>query len=236
MNLVLLLSWYDEEPSWLAAVVAGFGRFCDTIVAVDGAYLLYPMARARSHPAQAEAILSAAEAGGVACTVHRPREPFEGNEVEKRNLTLALAAAHQPDWVIAADADYHVTMCDPEGIRGALASTDLNLASYELEDDGCRVLTRDIFRWTPDIAYGPSHQTVTGTYDGRRQWLRGPEAFGAVSAAAIPPCLDLHGALVCVHRNRDRSPERADSAVRYYRHRDELAIEDISSIRWEAAA
>lgn len=108
MKICGLLSWYDESPAWLATAVAGMGRVCDEIVAVDGAYALYPSARPRSSPQQAEAVLQAAEAAGVGCTIHRPREIFWGNEVEKRNLTIALASSvleSGRDWIVIFDAD-----------------------------------------------------------------------------------------------------------------------------------
>src|SRR5256885_1150092 len=110
MRVVGLLSFYDESPSWLATAVTGFARVCDAITAVDGAYALLPGARPCSHPQQAEAILSASEAAGVACTVHRPNRLFFGNEVEKRNFTFQLAGAGLTgdDWLLVFDADYHV--------------------------------------------------------------------------------------------------------------------------------
>jgi hypothetical protein len=40
-----LLSWYDESPSWLAEAVASFAPMLDGLIAVDGAYALYPDAR-----------------------------------------------------------------------------------------------------------------------------------------------------------------------------------------------
>lgn len=256
MKLVALLSWFDESPAWLATVVAGFGRVCDEIVAVDGAYLFYPDARGRSHPEQAEAILHAAEAADVGCTIHRPREPFAGNEVEKRNLTLGFAAAHRPDWVLVCDGDYHVTRCDPESVRGALEDTELNVASYLLADSmdplgmgpgmaatAARVevqsqwqlATRDIFRWTDDLAYGPAHYTVSGTYNGEHLWLKGPEMLGDGSATRIEPCLDLGDRLVAVHRSKDRIQLRRQAADAYYRRRDEHGIEDLAAVNWRTA-
>lgn len=248
MRVVLLLSFYDEYPSWLSTVVAGFARVCDEIVAVDGAYGFYPGSdRApRSHIEQAEAIQSAAEAAGVGCTIHRPRDPFAGNEVEKRNLTLALAAAVEPDWVVVADGDYHITHCDPATFRALLDETDLNAAAYLLGDSmdyaalgmadtaaqngaptSWAFPLRDIFRWTPDLAYGPAHFTVSGTYEGRRQWLKGPEG-----SPLVVPCLDTLGSLVAAHRNRHREKGRRDAADRYARVRVESQIEAVDGITW----
>jgi hypothetical protein len=254
MNIVLLLSWYDESPSWLATVVAGYGQVVDHIVAVDGSYLFFPNAKPRSHPEQAEAILQTAEAVGVGCTIHRPRDPFEGNEVEKRNLTLKLAAAHDPDWVMVADGDYHVTMCDPDTVRGMLEFTDLNVATYTLVDQQdpltqpefaaaaavspieteWRDEVRDIYRWTPDLKYGPAHYTISGTYEGRHQWVKGfgtKHTVGATYMGAVcEPCVDLRGSLVVVHRNRARPMLRQEASKRYYAARDDAAIENVEEL------
>jgi hypothetical protein len=40
MKIIGLLSFYDESPAWLSACVAGIGRWCDGLIAVDGAYAL----------------------------------------------------------------------------------------------------------------------------------------------------------------------------------------------------
>jgi hypothetical protein len=221
MRVVLGVSWYDERPEWLAAVLAGFGQVADAVVAVDGAYAWFPEARARSHPAQAEAVIAAAEALNIDCVVRRPGEPFEGNEVGKRNHLLRLAGALEPDWVVMADGDYLVTTVDPEGVLGALAATDLNVASYELEDvvDGepWTLEMRDIFRWAPDLRYDTAHYTVRGTYGGRLETLRGPHADA--------DALSLHGGLVAVHRSRSRPARRQIDAQRYYAARDAAGIE-----------
>src|SRR6266498_603798 len=37
-----LLSWYDERQDWLAAAVTSAAKLCDGIIAVDGAYALFP--------------------------------------------------------------------------------------------------------------------------------------------------------------------------------------------------
>jgi len=66
VKLVALLTWYDE-PSWclteLVASLAAAG--IDHLVAVDGAYMLYPLARPQSPGEQAQAILAAAQGASV---------------------------------------------------------------------------------------------------------------------------------------------------------------------------
>lgn len=215
-----ILCWYDERPEWLAASVAGFARVCDAIVAVDGAYALYPGARSapRSPQEQAETIMATCEAADVECLVHRPREPFWGNEVEKRNLSLALAAAFEPDWLLPFDADMQVVHAEPESIRLTLDSTDRNAGVYRLRDglEGDTWLTpcRSIYRWTDDLAYGPRHYDVTGTYDGRRESLRDNA-----------PACDV--ALTVVHPVGARHDNRAAGMAAYSTSRDLFGVEAV---------
>jgi hypothetical protein len=243
LKVVGVLSWYDESAAWLAAAVAGFSRVCDAVVAVDGAYGLYPGARPRSHPEQVEAVRATCETLDKECVIFQPSEPFWGNEVEKRNLTMRLAGALSPDWVMVFDADYHLMRCEPERVRYELEHTDLNVATYTLLD-GIDVLadeyraelavkmdlstdwtcrTRDIYRWTPDLRYGPAHFTVRGSYDGRDVWLRGPELVK--SGVPVEPCHDLNEALVAVHRTSHRAKVRRESSQEYYRRRDAAGLE-----------
>ena len=78
MRVVGCLIWYDEQPSVLATAVAGFTRVCDTIVAVDGAFALYPQARPRSAPEQAETVRSVCESAGVGCVVYEAGKTLGG--------------------------------------------------------------------------------------------------------------------------------------------------------------
>jgi hypothetical protein len=246
VKIVGVLSWFDESPSWLATAVAGFARVCDQIVAVDGAYALYPGGRARSRPDQAEAILGAAEAAGAGCVIHRPRDVWFGNEVEKRNHSLFLAAALSPDWVMVFDADYHVLQLDAEAVRRELAATDCNVGTYtildgkDLQEDEYiakyareryadtewTTKTRDIYRWTDDLAYGPKHFTISGTYDGERRWIRGPEfCLSEDQWSPVEPCVDMLANLVVNHRNQHRPLARRKAAGGYSELRNEAGVE-----------
>jgi len=251
MKVVGVLIWYDESPSWLAHAVAGFGRVCDEIVAVDGAYSMYPGARPRSHPDQAEAILAAAETMGVGCTIHRPRDVFFGQEVEKRNLSLALAAPllEANDWVMVFDGDYQVMRCDdPAFVRQVLATTERNVVTYTIldghdllaDDDTAQIAIgsnvdtewtlrdRGIFRWTEDLRYGPAHYFVQGTYDGDQQWLRGPDISGNAALAAEPE--HLGASFVVVHRRSKRALVRSNAARSYGALRDASGVEDTAEL------
>lgn len=233
MRIVGILSWYDESPSWLSTAVSGFARLCDEIVAVDGAYALYPQARGRSHPNQVEAIQQAAEAQGRGCLVYQPSDVWRENEVGKRNKCLDLAGTLEPDWVLIFDADYHVLHMNPEAIRYELATTELPVATYGLLETQDFVAspdvermahaspmphewtttTRDVYRWDPELRVGPAHWHYT---IGDLQ-LRGP--WAEVDA------LDLSHDLTVYHRNTDRALARRQPKERYHKLVDQLGIE-----------
>lgn len=237
MRVIGLLSWFDESPTWLATAVAGFARFCDAIVAVDGAYALFPGGRPRSHPLQVEAIVHTAEAMGVGCLVYQPQDLWRGNEVEKRNYSLDLAGTlvEDGDWVCVFDADYHVLWAKPDMIRAELGETHCDVASYLLLDgkdfQGVAALeqfaaqtyidhewtvaTRDFYRWHPTLRVGPAHFA----YSARGEWLR------TQSDQQTDECLALRDNLVVYHRTADRSERRRRDAAQYYDTRNRSGIE-----------
>ena len=242
MNIIGLLAFYDESPSWLSTCAAGFGRVCDTIIAVDGAYALYPRARSHSMPDQREAILAAAEAAGCGCIVHQPKEVWYGNEVEKRNHLLDLARAigtEHEDWLLVFDSDFQVMQAYPDAIREHLACTSLDVATYTLldgkdlmDDDEQRKIaqTMDIstewtvriracFRLLPDLRYEQKHWNVLATDgDGDTVTLFGPPVLQVEEYR-------LENSLVVYHRRKDRAKVRLQAGEEYYQVRDALQAE-----------
>lgn len=240
MRLIALVSWYDESPSWLASCVAGIGRFCDFVIAVDGAYALYPGARPRSHPQQVEAIVHTAEAMDIGCLVYQPDTIWFDNELGKRNKSIALAAtvAEPGDWIAVIDADYHLLRCNPEIVRHELDETESQVATYTLLDGKdflgmadleryaqtvnidteWTIRTRDLYRWNPTLKVGPAHWCYSAVVDGRREWLRGPYT-SALDA------IDLGASLAFYHRTQDRALSRREAAAGYYKAREVNKIE-----------
>lgn len=234
MKVVAILSAYDESASWLATVCAGAGRFCDALIYCDGGYMLFPGARPRSLPEQAEAVVQACEAADLECLVHRPNDIWRGNEVEKRNKTLDLARAIDADWVVVIDADMHLAKLNAPSVRTDLESTDLDVATMTILEgkdflaiDG---VARDaavvdishewtsrmrlIYRVSPGLHYGPLHWQVENE-DGR---LWGP-------AVELLPAIDMGANLVLYHRSQDRTYMRQQAARGYYQTRDALKVE-----------
>ncbi len=239
MRIHGIFCWYDESSSWIGTAIASLGRFCDHIVALDGAYALYPGGKARSHPHQAEVILHTAEAAGVACTLVQPSEVWWGNEVEKRNKAFSIVSAFatHDDWLCIYDADYHALQCQPDSIRYELENTDCLVAEYGITDtedwlsNGAQSLavetkiqtqwvskTRDLYRWNPTLTVGPAHgdYSIAGE-DGERLWLRGPYE--------LAPAHDISGFLTVHHRTKHRAMVRRESQQGYYTMRDALGVE-----------
>lgn len=237
----------------LAEAVHGLAKVADHVVAVDGAYALFPSAKTRSHPEQAEAIIRACETENVPVTIHRPNQLFVGNEVEKRNLSLRLAGvfAEPGDWVLVWDSDFHLVMCEPKLVRHQLENTDLLAATYTILDgtdlmaDEHRrhwsqvrpadwewtVRTRCVYRWAADLAYTSSHFVMAGTYDGELRYVYGPDLVGGRDDTAVRevqcPAEHLGRALVVYHRRDERPLRRREDAEEYYRRRDAAGIETI---------
>lgn len=257
MKIIGCLIWYDEQPSMLATAVQGLAQIADEIIAVDGAYALFPKARTRSHPNQAEAIIRAAEAANVGVTIHRPSRLFFGNEIEKRNLSLQLAApfCDEGDWILAWDADYHLHTCNPGLVRSELAETDCLAATYTIlesidymggndflrdyavkrpVDTRYTIRTRGVYRWAPDLRYQNAHFLMKGTYNGRERWVYGPDLVGGKApgweqddGSGFCEAHNLNRHLVVYHRRGERPLSRQNSADEYYRRRDQAGIEVI---------
>lgn len=127
-----LLSWFDESPTWLASMVASVAPFTHHLIALDGAYALYPKAEPRSPAEQHVAIMETALAAGIGCTIHAPNDLWWGNEVEKRNALFQfglLAAEERRDWFLVMDADEVVTQWP----------VDLLARLERVEEDACKV-------------------------------------------------------------------------------------------------
>lgn len=245
MKVIGALSWFEESPVWLAALVASGSGFFDHFVAVDGAYFLYPDAlkHPSSGPEQAEAIIQTAAACGIGCSVHVPAEPWAGNETEKRSFLFQacqLVAEPNVDWVCVVDGDDLLNRV-PFDAKQRLEQTDLDVAEVSLwwrEDweataakaaraqwhatggppDEWSVTHRALFRAIPGLRCGYAHM-IYETPDGRR--LRGQLDD---DRQPLEPALDLTDLRV-EHRHAMRNPARRQLAQDYYRRRTDLGVE-----------
>lgn len=239
-----LLSWYDESPIWLAATVGSLAGVADHLVAVDGAYALFPSARARSPVEQHEAIVAAAAAARLGLTLFAPREPWLGNEVEKRNVTLQLAGTVADDgwWLLVIDGDEVVTHAN--GFRYELAACEQRVATYghmhrldPAENPHVAEMARDVlwprlslqkrrclYRFDRSLRYEGAHfVVVVDGDDGGPAYLWGDEQLHP-----LEPAFDVSRSLQIEHRNRLRDRERAEHARHYYRVRDACRVESLA--------
>jgi hypothetical protein len=236
-RVIGLLSWYSESAVWLAATVASAAKVCDHLVAVDGAYFLYPEGRNRSGSEQAAIITDVAAAQGMGVTVHTPQSKWEGNEVEKRSFMfrLAEAVAEPDDWYLVLDGD-EVVLDVPSDLKPRLAATDLDAAEvtfWENQDphrdpkmaDVSRQMLwsgqhrypiRTLFRAIPGLHVSTNHYTYV-TPDGRLLWGNSTDQEQA-------PALDCRDLLI-EHRTHLRDLARRQAARDYYKLRDSTGIE-----------
>lgn len=223
------MSWYEESPVWLAETVASVSRFCDHIVACDGAYALYPRGRGGSHPEQAQAIREAAAAVGIGCTVHVPSSRWEGNEVAKRSamFRIASAIAGPDDWYLVIDADEMITAA-PDDVRARLAETtcvvaEVSHSTYrgniggEHEPWSARPARR-LFRALESLRVEGRHWDYVADIEGETVHLWG-QGLGPIAAAE-----DMQG-ITMMHRSHLRPARRRKAARDYYLIRDQHGIE-----------
>jgi hypothetical protein len=222
------LSWFDESPRWLAATVASCARFCDHVIAVDGAYLLYPGGRASSGGEQAETIHATATAYGMGCTVHTPATVWGGNEVAKRNAYVGIAdvlGTLYEDWLFVIDADEVVSDVSP------LWRADLEAAEEDVAEVGYWSTdelrnwvgpSRRLYRLLPQLRYGPTHFTVRGWSQHREVFLNGR---GSEYSESMVDALNLTSQIRVEHKHSLRDAVRNEAAVQYGLIRDEHDIE-----------
>lgn len=220
VKIVACLAWYDERVDWLAELVASLAASAvGHVVAVDGAYALYPQARAASNHEQADTIAATARALGVGCTVHVPSAPWWGNEVAKRNALFALAhaVAEPGDWLWVIDADEVIR--DASQVEQTLEASEHDAGEVllvERQPDGqagyspCRKLFR---AQEGGIRVLANHHTYV-TVDGRV--LRGD--------GDQVTCEQLHGVRV-EHRPSGRHAPRREAKHVYYDVRTSLGVE-----------
>jgi hypothetical protein len=226
-RIVALLSWYDEDPAWLERCIRSLPMVhVAGLIALDGAYSLYPDAKARSHHSQTEAIERAAQAAGIPCQVHHPTEPWDG-EVQKRNRLFELAETTSADWYMIVDADEFVTAA-PDNVPERLAQTPFDVAAVTLREPGHPMGTMiypthpKFFRAIPGLRAVTDHFTYTAP-DGRKLW-------GNAKTAHLEPRADLT-AVTVEHHNQLRHPDRRKAALTYYQTRDQAGVEELPTER-----
>jgi len=238
MRLIGLLSWYTENPAWLAACINGLAKQgVDHVIAVDGAYFLYPDGKNRSPSLEHQVITEACHANGMGLTIHTPADTWRGNEVEKRafmfRLGLAVAEPHT-DWFLVMDADSVITQPDPN-LKTLLSETDLDAGEIMLYEhtrqDTPEALQfnvppvhqqsiRSLFRALPGLTVKGNHYT----------YVAGDKVlWGQLGPDVVQPLNCLH--VKMLHRNAHRSVSRNADRKAYYELRDTLGVEKSECVR-----
>lgn len=212
MRVVALLSFYDETDAMLEEAISSLQGFCDALVAVDGAYALFPDGKPSS--GGHDAIRSAAKRAGLDLELYVPEQVWKGNECEKRQHMFRLGEKHTgpDDWFFILDGDFVVT--DHLGARKRLETVKKDVCSVTLDEGNGIVLHPLLFRAYRGIEVGPAHH-YWKLPDGR--WLWHP-LHGM-------PREDLCQYIIVEHRQKERPKRRADAALAYYATRDRAGIE-----------
>jgi hypothetical protein len=220
LKLIAVLSWYDE-PAWaLTELVTSLGAAgADSLVAVDGAYALFPEGRPQSPSEQSQAILAAAQGSGIEVVLHLPREVWFGNEIEKRTYSLAEP---EQDWIWICDGDEVVTEAD--GLRHALETTKHDTADILMDEvlDGSREGVhpiRKFFRAQASGIYLEHNHFTFWSGDGQLLYegFQTPREDLATSEVLNFVRID--------HRRGARSEMRNHRAQTYYDRRKQLKAE-----------
>lgn len=218
VRIAAALAWYDESIDFLDRCVWSLRGLVDELVALDGAWNLFPGASPRSPYGQRWAIQSAALDADLRFRVIEPTGVFE-SQVAKRTELMRLAGQYA-DWILVIDSDEYVTHADAATIREQLeaAPADTVVGSVEITNlhNGETIpgyhpqggLKRRLYR------AGTSVEKVhTGyTFDGR--WLYDSD-----------PCVDLTEHLQLEHDFCNRGHDRNERSRGYRVNRERERVE-----------
>lgn len=240
MRIIGILCWFDEPEAWLYDCVVTYAEEAgvDHVVALDGAYRLFPHDHHLSPQGQVEVIHRAAEKAGIGVSVYRPPRAYENNEIEKRTLSFQHAAEFSQagtDWWVWMDADQKVV--EAPDLKRELAATDLDAAEVRFVErtDLAKVLggvnldmgfepeymeyktpVRCLYRADPSLHVRGSHYMYV---NGRGQWM-----WAGYTGLPVEPAVQTN--MVVEHRSSSRSPENVAVKQAYYRARFEHVAED----------
>lgn len=186
--------------------------------------------------------METARGSGIGCTVHSPRGPWAGNEVEKRTFMFQagnLVAEPLEDWFLCIDAD-EVVSSAPVDLLDVLSSSEHDVAGATFcsphdphqteskslvvrhidwpttEQQGHRVL----FRALPSLRVEGTHAFYVAENEHEQTvHLRGTVDRPSLSEYEDIPELKID------HRHEFRDKARKDAALAYYELRDRLGAE-----------
>ncbi len=218
MRLIALLAFYDEPTTFLEAYVDGLAvAGVAELVALDGAYLLYPDAKPWSRVEQRQALTDACRHAGIKLRLHVPPGVWRSGEVAKRTELMRLADTYAKpgDWLLILDADEHI-LTAPADLVTALNAQPHDVATLELcrqqsadgpSDQDMTTRERRLMRAGLEITVVSNHATyITATQ--KVLWSAGREDLQA-------PAHTIAG-LHVVHMTRHRPQARHAARGAYY--------------------
>jgi hypothetical protein len=223
VRVVACVAWFDEHPDLLRGMVASLKTAgVETLVAVDGAWSLFPCKDFRSPESQHVALWEACAAAGIRLVDDIPPRVY-ASEVEKRQRLFSMGesyAAHG-DWLLWLDADESVRgWMDPsKPLSEYLRGTDRDVGEITFIDrptgDG------SVRYWQIPRFYragkfdrmGPNHFTLISK-DGNALWANGQ--YRPMADRVVLPMLIEH---------HHRPAERQERSNRFYERRSTEAPE-----------
>jgi hypothetical protein len=226
MKIMACLSWYDEWPEHLAALVTNLAEHdIDGIVAVDGVYEQYPHRVPYSSPAEWAAIRDTAQAAGM--PVHMAGLATWSTELVKRTYLFRLAHEHSApgDWLLIVDADH--TIHTSSGLHHALEHAGTQVATIHTID-GHPTNPTDTHRHRLLYKHQPSGITVQRHHaryiTGDGTVLRDPVHHEQQADATDLPA----DTLTLWHHPQQRTEARLRARQQYYEHAAAVGLEDLT--------
>lgn len=231
MKIWCLLSWWDEQPDWLAELVASVAPFVDGVVAVDGPYPLTQHTSTISDGMQYAALEESCETNGLELHIHSPGVL---TEVDKRSyLFRAALSVCEPlrDWFLIMDGDMWLDATSwPERARYYLEHTEHHAAEVtfhnldpEIDGQPKTRAFRSLFRAIPGLTVEGAHANYTvPDHDGERLLM-----WQSVGEHMAVPALDLTRHIHLYHRPHLRDPQRQAIRAGYYDRRATANIENV---------
>lgn len=233
-RLYALLSWFDEDVDMLRECVESLRGVVDAVIAVDGAYALFPHAVPYSPTGQAIGIKSV----GIPTVMAYVDQAWMGNQAEKRTFMFDLAAGmgvlHE-DWLMVIDADETFTVNDVGVFRRSIAQTRAHVGIVPFrtargvgrsfngwEQSGGEVPKPRLFRLLDGLRVDHAHNVYLGTAaDGTVYSLNSHRGGGIEPGPRFYP----DGAPAFTHHVLQRDEIRNDLKAGYYGKRLDLGVD-----------
>lgn len=226
MKLVALLNWYDESVMTLTDVMDDLQRLGVTaIIAAEGRYENFPDGRRYPQGIAATYLTERAAIDKIDLLLYSPRDPWQGDEVAKRQkmLELALAITTEEDWLVIFDADYSIISLPTfdwkallDDLAGPACDVLFSSAAHPGDNAGWHPM-RMFMRAVRGMRMGPNHYTYL-LPDGSFSEILPREGSGAI-VAPLMNSMKVHHWHVC----RDETRHAQQTA--YYEVRDGQGLE-----------